>query len=187
MQTSVPKKLGPAQMATHYVLVAVTTIAWLTATSGHPTQQWILHRGFGLTATVLVLLSWIKALEAENVLSGFGSLGQALTDLRTMTLTKNLRPQGSAFVMPMVITYGLTLSTIVVLTGLPSIVNIDAVGAPATWVIWSRQIHMFAGGGLMMVWIVNAYNLLLTSGTKDKAVRRGNKPTISKRITSFNR
>lgn len=171
MPTLTFKKIPTAQLAVHYALVFVTSIAWLAAMSGYPTQQWILHRGFGLTALILVILGWIKAFDGESVFAGLKSWDQALINLHAMTLRTERRQQGIRSIMPAVMTYGLVLATIVVLTGLPSIVRFDAILAPATWVVWCRQIHAIASSALIVLWMVNAYSLMLSALSSHRSER----------------
>lgn len=95
-----------------------------------------------------------------------------MTDLHAMTLNSERRRQGSPFIMQAVMTYGLLVSTIIVLTGLPSIVRLDAILAPATWVIWCLQIHVVAGSALIVLWLVNAYSLIVTGLIKSEPKKR---------------
>lgn len=165
-------KIPATQLSVHYALVFVTSIAWVAAMSGYPTQQWILHRFFGLTALILVFLGWIKALERRSVFAGLRAWDQALIDLHAITISNERRQQRFRSIMSVVMSYGLVIATIVVLTGLPSIVRFDAILAPATWVIWSRHIHAIASSALIVLWMVNAYSLMLAALSSRRPERR---------------
>lgn len=162
MYAPVIRRIPASAQALHYGLMLAASAAWVSAVSQplSPAQDWTTHRLLGLAALVLLVLGWWDAARAHRFHDWIGNWREGPLALRSLLLGRGRAEKRREEILHALIPLGLLAATVTVLSGLPSVIRLDAVLHPAAWVLQARQVHAYAGGALMVLWLADLTSLL---------------------------
>lgn len=138
----------------HYALVALTGAAWVSAGFGSD-DGFVLHRTLGAVAGIFLLFGWADFAALRGTRRKGGAWSEGLRALGQQFSGSGHGERERDQVLRLFVPCGLIASTLVIVSGLPSMVRMDGLFQPATWVLAARQVHALAGAGLLTLWMAD--------------------------------